>query len=149
MVQKGNSNCSLIVNRWCLGWYNLGADLGGGCRGCAPLPEMTYGFLIQLVFCKKNVVYWCLLRHFLVVHPLLKISWIRPCTLSRCCCWLVRRGMESTTPLFAAVVTANQTTRSRCLRCWLRCPGDRPLHHYCWCTPRSTYVQDWTQVLFN
>ena len=31
-----------------------GADLGGGCRGCAPLPEMTCGFLIQLVFCKKN-----------------------------------------------------------------------------------------------
>ena len=21
MVQKGNSNCSLIVNRWCLSWY--------------------------------------------------------------------------------------------------------------------------------
>ena len=36
-----------------------GADLGGGCRGCAP-PEMTCGFLIQLVFCQKNyVVYWC------------------------------------------------------------------------------------------
>ena len=34
-------------------------DLGGGCRGCAPLPEMTYSFLIQLVFCKKNMVYWC------------------------------------------------------------------------------------------
>ena len=49
-----------------------GADLGGGCRGCAPLPEMTYGFLIQLVFCKKSVVYWCQLRHSLVVHPLLK-----------------------------------------------------------------------------
>ena len=36
-------------------------DLGGGCRGCAPppLPEMTCGFLIQLVFCKKKnyVVY--------------------------------------------------------------------------------------------
>ena len=31
-----------------------GADLGGGCRGCAPLPEMTCGFLIQLVFCKKK-----------------------------------------------------------------------------------------------
>ena len=28
-----------------------GADLGGGCRGCAPSPEMTCGFLIQLVFC--------------------------------------------------------------------------------------------------
>ena len=30
-----------------------GADLGGGCRGCAPSlppPEMTCGFLIQLVF---------------------------------------------------------------------------------------------------
>ena len=39
-----------------------GADLGGGCRGCAPpLPEMTCGFLIQLVFCQKRnyVVYWC------------------------------------------------------------------------------------------
>ena len=32
-------------------------DLGGGCRGCAPppLPEMTCGFLIQLVFCKKEL----------------------------------------------------------------------------------------------
>ena len=41
---------------------NSGADLGGGCRGCAPpLPEMTCGFLIQLVFCQKRnyVVYWC------------------------------------------------------------------------------------------
>ena len=38
------------------------ADLGGGCRGCAPSPEMTCGFLIQLLFCKKKknyVVYWC------------------------------------------------------------------------------------------
>ena len=31
-----------------------GADLGGGCRGCAPLPEMTCGFLIQLVFSQKK-----------------------------------------------------------------------------------------------
>ena len=31
-----------------------GADLGGGCRGCAPSPEITRGFLIQLVFCKKK-----------------------------------------------------------------------------------------------
>ena len=33
------------------------ADLGGGCRGCVPpphLPEMTCGFLMQLVFCKKT-----------------------------------------------------------------------------------------------
>ena len=49
-----------------LGCY-AGADLGGGCRGCAPLPEMTYGFLIQLVLYKKM---WFIgvtqLRHFLV-----------------------------------------------------------------------------------
>ena len=40
---------------------NTGADLGGRFRGYAPPPpEKTYGFLIQLVFCKKNyVVYWC------------------------------------------------------------------------------------------
>ena len=35
-----------------------GADLGeAGCRGCAlppPPPEMTFGFLIQLVFCEKK-----------------------------------------------------------------------------------------------
>ena len=31
-----------------------GTDLGGGCRGCAPPSEMTCGFLIQLVFCKKK-----------------------------------------------------------------------------------------------
>ena len=36
-----------------------GADLGGGCRGCAPSPEMTCGFLIQLVFCqKKKKIMW-------------------------------------------------------------------------------------------
>ena len=43
-------------------WASPWADLGGGCRGNAPPPppEMTCGFLIQLVFCKKNpVVYWC------------------------------------------------------------------------------------------
>ena len=36
-----------------------GADLGGG--GAHPSPEITCGFLIQLVFCKKKnyVVYWC------------------------------------------------------------------------------------------
>ena len=36
---------------------NPGADLGEGCRGCAPppLPEMPCGFLIQLVFCKKTM----------------------------------------------------------------------------------------------
>ena len=32
-----------------------GADLGGGCWGCVPPPEMTFGFLIQLVFCKKKM----------------------------------------------------------------------------------------------
>ena len=35
-----------------------GADLGGGCRGCASPPEMTCGFLIQLVFCKKKTMWF-------------------------------------------------------------------------------------------
>ena len=35
-----------------------GADLGGECRGCAPSPEMTCGFLIQLVFCKKKTMWF-------------------------------------------------------------------------------------------
>ena len=42
-----------------------GAELGRGCRGCAaPLPppptppEMTCGFLIQLVFCKKKTMWF-------------------------------------------------------------------------------------------
>ena len=38
----------------CFNHRDSGADLGGGCRGCAPPPppEMTCGFLIQLVFCQ-------------------------------------------------------------------------------------------------
>ena len=54
-------------------FYRPGADLGGGCKECVPLPEMIYGFLKQLVFCKK--VWFIgvqLLRHSLVVHPLLR-----------------------------------------------------------------------------
>ena len=36
-----------------------GADLGGGRRGCAPPPpEMTWGSLIQLVFCPKKKTMW-------------------------------------------------------------------------------------------
>ena len=59
---------------------STGADLGGGCRGCAlPLPEMTSGFLIQLVFCKKKLCGLLVLkRSKRRVHPLLKKSWIRP-----------------------------------------------------------------------
>ena len=37
-----------------------GEDLGGGRRGCAPppRPEMTCGFLIQLVFCKTKTMWF-------------------------------------------------------------------------------------------
>ena len=37
-----------------------GADLGGGCRGCTPPPppEMTRGFLIQLVFFQKKTMWF-------------------------------------------------------------------------------------------
>ena len=45
----------LIVFQKSFHGENSGADLGGGCGGCAPPPpEMTCGFLIQLVFCKKT-----------------------------------------------------------------------------------------------
>ena len=44
-------------------WVNIeihfpGADLGEGCRGCASHPEITCGFLIQLVFCKKKTMWF-------------------------------------------------------------------------------------------
>ena len=43
-------SATILVFRW-----HTGADLGGGCRGCdPPPPEMTCGFLIQLVFCQKK-----------------------------------------------------------------------------------------------
>ena len=41
--------CAVVIFR-----VKAGTDLGGGCRGCTPLPEMTCGFLIQLVLCKKK-----------------------------------------------------------------------------------------------
>ena len=54
LIQVNPINEALCrVNFRCKGWSYSGADLGGGCRGCAPPLEMTCGFLIQLVFCKK------------------------------------------------------------------------------------------------
>ena len=46
----------VLVIRVQLTTVTPGADLGGGCRGCAPPspPEMTCDFLIQLVFCEKK-----------------------------------------------------------------------------------------------
>ena len=40
--------------------YECTHTLGGGCRGCAPPPppEITLGFLIQLVFCKKKTMWF-------------------------------------------------------------------------------------------
>ena len=37
-----------------------GVDLGAGCRGCTPPApsDMTCGFLIQLVFCKKKTMWF-------------------------------------------------------------------------------------------
>ena len=54
---------------------SAGADLGGGCRGCAPPPpEITCGFLIQLVLCKKKKLFGLLVLKLgkRRVHPLLK-----------------------------------------------------------------------------
>ena len=52
--------------------YWAGLDLGGGCRGCAPLPDDDLRLSNTTGILKKNVVYWCKLRHSLVVHPLLR-----------------------------------------------------------------------------
>ena len=53
---------------------NPGADLGGGCRGCARPPEMTCGFLKQLVFCQKKKLCGLLVlkKSKRRVHPVLK-----------------------------------------------------------------------------
>ena len=54
--QGTNVNCCLLPLNELNGVQCSGADLGGGCRGCAlPPPEMTCGFLIQLAFCKKKL----------------------------------------------------------------------------------------------
>ena len=45
-----------IYNCWMM--LSTGADLGGGCRGCAPPDGMTCGFLIQLVFCEKKTMWF-------------------------------------------------------------------------------------------
>ena len=55
-----------LINKQGIG-LTPGADLGEGCRGCAPNhpptpplppPRMTCGFLIQLVFCKKKTMWF-------------------------------------------------------------------------------------------
>ena len=55
---------------------------GEGAGGAhPPPPEMTCGFLIQLVSCKKKKLCGLLVlkQSKRRVHPLLKKSWIRPC----------------------------------------------------------------------
>ena len=60
-----------------------GADLGGGCRGCAPPPPLwddqrfsnTTGILQKKIY----VVYWCWSRAKDECTPSQKKSWIRPC----------------------------------------------------------------------
>ena len=54
----GNMHISSVRSGSLLCWVIVGADPGGGCRGCAPPPpEMTCGFLIQRVFCPKNTMW--------------------------------------------------------------------------------------------
>ena len=51
-MQEGSTTMTLLA----CSLTQSGADLGGGYRGCThPPPEMTCGFLIQLVFCKKTM----------------------------------------------------------------------------------------------
>ena len=68
--QRNVQNSEMHVQSCCFAYYTfccflLSRRCRGGSRGRVqevrtPSPEMTCGFLIQLVFCKKNyVVYWC------------------------------------------------------------------------------------------
>ena len=58
---KGDQIVKYVLLQFLKGYFSLlscitGADLGGRCRGCTPPPpEMTCGFLIQLVFCQKKL----------------------------------------------------------------------------------------------
>ena len=63
---RGSNQKALAGNFGVLGKWVL---MGGGCtcrggsrgrvQGVRTPPEMTRGFLMQLVFCKNYVVYWC------------------------------------------------------------------------------------------
>ena len=71
----------LIYNPNLLG-NGVRADLGGGCRGCAPPPpEMTCSFLIQLVFCEKKTMWFigAEVEQETSAPPPEKKAWIRPC----------------------------------------------------------------------
>ena len=67
-------------------FHHSRADLGGGgVGGCAPTAEMTCGFLIRLVFCKKKKTMWFIgvevQQEMSSPPPKKKKSWIRPCHL--------------------------------------------------------------------
>ena len=59
-----------------------GGSRGGGAGGAhPPHPEMTCGFIIQLVFCKKETM-WFIgveVEQETSAPPPKKKSWIRPC----------------------------------------------------------------------
>ena len=65
--------CDLTLNNT----VGSGADVGGGCKGCAHPPprprppEVTCGLMIQLAFCRKTMWFTGV---EIVVHPLLKKS---------------------------------------------------------------------------
>ena len=77
-----------------------GADIGGGCRGWGggapppPPPQMTCGFLIRLVFCKKRTMWFK--RERTRVHPLLNKILDPPLyVISR---WLLRADLRNNQP---------------------------------------------------
>ena len=76
VIKDSKSQSSLVdkkVFKMCRGGSK------GRVQGVHTLPEMTCGFLIQLVFCKKKtVVYWCWSRARDECTPSYKKSWIRP-----------------------------------------------------------------------
>ena len=66
----------------CVVKINAGADLGGGCRGCAPPWDDLRFSNITGTLQKNYVVYWCWSRARDECTPSKKKSWICPCSVS-------------------------------------------------------------------
>ena len=114
------------------------ADLGGGCRGCAPPPEMTFGFLIQLVFCKKKM--WVIgveVEQETSTPPPEKKSWIRPWSLlTLMAFWVVNYGKYDVTVQFNI----------------FHCITFQSLLYWCSCDTPSVYtvqVKSYFSCLYN
>ena len=57
ILQNCQNKALSVMEHVCIlsAFHDTGADLGGGCRGCAPLPDWYNWYSAK----KNYVVYWC------------------------------------------------------------------------------------------